>query len=120
MFRPTFSLPLPEFVFQEPPAGVYLGTVKRLDVVGSPSPFGSSISQILGEIYRFLVPAGQTINAAFFLVAEGMSFNHVAWCTDVNGEPLGTRAVRGDIWSAVGSPRAAMTSSAPEAAGGEA
>jgi hypothetical protein len=117
MFRPTFALMLPEFV--EAPAGVDAGTIKRLDVVGSPSPFGSSISQMLGEIYRFLVPAGQTINAAFFLVAEGMRFNHIAWCTNLNGDPLGLKAVNGYIWSAVGSPRAAMTSGAPEAAGGE-
>ena len=106
-FRPTFTLMLPEFT--EAGAGIDAGTVKRLDVVGSPSPFGSSISEMLGEIYRFLVPAGETVHAAFFLAAEGMRFNHIAWCTDLSGVPIIVRGVNGYVWSAVGSPRALMT-----------
>lgn len=107
MFRPTFTLMLPEFT--DAASGVDVGTIKRLDVAGLPSPFGSSISEMLGEIYRFLVPSGETVQVAFFLAAEGVRFNHIAWCTDLGGVPVGVKCVDGYVWSAVGSPRALMT-----------
>jgi hypothetical protein len=94
--------------------------IKRLDIVGVPSPFGSSISQMLGEVWRFFIPAGGVRNYAFFCNAEGFRFALDSWFTDLAGNPINLGTTSQRMWYAVGSPHAAMTSSAPEAAGGEA
>jgi hypothetical protein len=83
--------------------------IKRLDVVGAPSPFGSSISQVLGEVWRFFVPAGETRRYAFFFPAEGFRFAVGNWFTDVNGDPVVIGTTPQGIWYALGSPHALMT-----------
>lgn len=83
--------------------------VKRLDVVGTPSPFGSSISEMLGEAWRFFVPAGETRQYAFFFPSEGFRFAFGTWFTDLNGDPVVIDQTGQRLWYALGSPHALMT-----------
>lgn len=105
--RPFFQMPMPEFR-----AGVLASPVKRLDVVGAPSPAGTCISEMLGEVWRFWVPAGETRRYAFFAPAEGMYLYHAAWATDALGVAIPVLgAVTGIFWSAVGAAHALTVSS---------
>ncbi len=96
------------------PVSVFVAPVKRLDVVGSPSPFGSSISQMLQERWRFFVPAGKRVNYSFFVPAEGLGFaGFSASVVDQDGNEI-LANIKGPIFWAVGSPHAAMTEPAPQ------
>lgn len=89
--------------------GPVVSPIKRLDVVGSPSPFGSSISEMLEEVWRFFVPAGETRRYAFFFPSEGFRFYLGSWFTDVDGEPVVIAQTAQRFWYALGSPHALMT-----------
>lgn len=106
LVKPLWGAPGTEFTQR---VGPLVSPVKRLDVVGAPSPFGSSISEMLGEIWRFFVPAGETRRYAFFFPAEGFRFAFGNWFTDVNGDPVVIDATVQRFWYAVGSPHALMT-----------
>lgn len=88
--------------------------VKRLDVIGSPSPSGSSISNMLGEAWRFFVPAGETRRYSFFFPSEGFRFAFGTWFTDLDGAPVVIAQTGQRIWYALGSPHAAMTEPVPQ------
>lgn len=91
------------------PVSVFVAPVKRLDVVGSPSPFGSSISQMLQERWRFFVPAGKRVNYSFFVPAEGLGFSGFsASVVDQDGNEISAN-IKGPVFWAVGSPHAIMT-----------
>ena len=113
--KPVWGSVSPEYT----EIGPVYDPIKRLDIVGSPSPFGSSISQMLSETWRFYVPAGARRKYAFFFNAEGYRFWVDSWFTDVDGNQINIGPGNQFIWLAVGSPHAAMTMSAPDAAGGE-
>ena len=89
-------------------------SIKRLDIVGAPSPFGSSISQMLGEAWRFFVPAGETRRYSFFFPSEGFRFAFGNWFTDLDGIPVVIAQTGQRLWWAVGSPHAAMTEPVPQ------
>ncbi len=103
LVKPLWVAPAPEFTQR---VGPLVSPVKRLDVVGSPSPFGSSISQVLQEIWRFFVPSGETRRYAFFFPAEGFRFALGSWFTDVNGDPVVIAQTTQRGWYALGSPHA--------------
>lgn len=108
LVQPGFRVPLPEFIPGSSRQSVR--PVKRLDVVGSPSPFGSSISVMLAEAWRFFVPAGSERSYAWFVPSEGLGFAGFTITTvDSEGNALPGIGIRGPVWFAVGSPHALMT-----------
>lgn len=111
VLRPVFRMPWTEFTVGNPLASV----VKRLDVIGAPSPFGSSISEMLGEVWRFYMPAGEARACSFFLPSDGMYFFLAAWVTDMAGVLIpGQFHIDGYVWTALGAAHALQTNSAEE------
>jgi len=105
VIRPFFLTPAMEFLASSLSAEV----VKRLDVTGPPSPFGSSISNMLGETWRFFAPAGETRSYGFFVPSDGMGLIFKGWLTDMAGVPIpGAIGTFTRIWTAVGAAHALM------------
>lgn len=50
---------------------LWMTSPKRLDIIGSPSPYGSSISDMQSDIWAIDVPAGKTVTKAFFYPSHG-------------------------------------------------
>lgn len=106
VMRPVFRIPAPEYRRN---AAELASAIKRLDVIGPPSPFGSSISEMLGEVWRFFVPAGATRSFAFFTPSDGLDFYIAVWATDLAGVLLPIiNNFDGFIWTAVGAAHALM------------
>jgi len=104
--RPLFRSSLPEFL-----GSGLMSPVKRLDVVGAPSPAGTSISVMLAEVWRFFVPAGESRNYTFFVPSEGRYMYCAAWATDVAGVVIpAVGSITGNLWTAVGAMQAVMQS----------
>lgn len=106
LVKPLWAAPGIEYTQR---VGPLVSPIKRLDVVGSPSPFGSSVSQMLEEIWRFFVPAGETRRHAFFFPSEGFRFALGMWFTDIAGAPVVIAVTTQRIWYALGAPHALMT-----------
>lgn len=107
LVRPFFRTPISEFL------GFGLAsTIKRQDIVGGPSPVGTCLSEMLAEVWRFLVPAEGARSYSFFVPSDGMILYYAAWVTDMAGEPIpaGT-SVTARLWSSVGAPHALAVSS---------
>lgn len=110
LIRPIFRVPGTEYL-PAPGASSLASPVKRRDVIGSPSPFGGSLSDLLGDIWRFFMPAGSSRSFAFFLPAEGLEMWVAPWVTDLNGVEIpGAINIAGDVWTAVGSAHALSVS----------
>ena len=108
VMRPFFDIPLPEYRRANTFPLHVAAPTKRLDVIGPPSPFGSSLSEMLGEVWRFLIPAGATRSFAFFVPSDGMALDYAAWATDVAGAVLPIGGILATIWTTVGSAHALM------------
>lgn len=109
MIRPFFRIPGMEFIAGALPAE----SIKRIDVPGAPSPLGTCISEMLGDAWRFLVPAGGQRSYAFFVPSDGLGLVFAAWATDLAGVPIAPSSddFSATLWSSVGSTHALMNSS---------
>jgi len=118
VMRPFFDVPLPEYLRVDAFPLQIAASIKRLDVIGPPSPFGTSISEFLGEAWRFFVPSGETRRYAFLVPSDGMALRYAAWATDVMGDvfPIIGTDILGTIWTAVGAAHALMVNREERAA----
>jgi len=110
LIRPFSQMPMPEYR-----GGPLASVVKRRDIPGAPSPLGTCISEMLGDIWRFLVLAGETRRYSFFVPSDGMFLQSAAWATDLAGVVIPVvGAITGRFWSSVGSSHAITSSPTKE------